>query len=48
MPLVARRVDRILCTTSAENALLLTLNNRSDRGWGLQLNSYIIIAIGYK
>ena len=48
MPLAARRVDRILRTTGAKNALLLTLNNGSDRGRGSQLNSYIIAAIGYR
>ena len=48
MPPIARCVDRILYTTSAENALSLTLNNGSDRGWGLQLNSRIIAAIGHK
>jgi len=48
MPPPARRVNRILRTTSAENAILLTLNNRSNRGWGLWLNNRIITAIGYR
>jgi hypothetical protein len=48
MPPAARRINKILHTTSAENALLLILNSGSDRGWGLQLNSRIITAMGYK
>ena len=48
MPLTARCVNKILHTTSTKNTLLLTLNNGFNRGWGLQLNSHIIIAIGYK
>ena len=45
---MARRVNKILYTTSAENALSLTLNSRSDRGWGSRLNSYIITVMGHK
>ena len=45
---MVKRVNRILRTTSTENALLLTLNNESDKGWGLQLNSRIIAAMGHK
>ena len=48
MPPITRRVNRILRTTSTENALLLTLNSGSNKGWGLQLNSYIIAAMGHK
>jgi hypothetical protein len=48
MPPAARRVNRILHITGAENALLLTLNNRSDKGQGSQLNNRIIAAIGYR
>ena len=48
MLLAARYINKILRTTSAENALLLTLNNRSDRGWGSRLNSHIIAAMGHK
>ena len=48
MPLAAKHINKILHTTSAENALLLTLNNRSDRGRELRLNSYIITAMGHK
>jgi len=48
MPLVARRVDRILRTTGAKKALLLTLNNGSNRGQGLRLNNRIIAAMGHK
>jgi len=48
MPLAARRVNRILYTTGAEKALLLTLNNGSNRGQGLRLNNRIIAAIGYR
>ena len=45
---MARCINKILRTISAKNALSLILNNRSNRGQGLQLNSYIITAIGYK
>ena len=45
---MAKCVNKILHTTSTENALLLTLNNKSDKGWGLQLNSRIIAAMGHK
>ena len=48
MPPPARRVNRILRTTGAENAVLLTLNNRSNRGRGLRLNNRIIAAMGYR
>ena len=48
MLLAARHVNKILHTTSTENALLLILNNEFNRGWGLQLNSRIIAAIGHK
>jgi hypothetical protein len=48
MPLAARYINKILHITGAKNALLLTLNNGSDRGQGLQLNSCIIIAMGHK
>jgi hypothetical protein len=48
MLLAARQVNRILYTTSAENTLLLTLNNKSNRGRGLRLNNRIIAAIGYR
>ena len=45
---MAKCINRILHTTGAENALLLTLNNRFNRGQGLQLNSHIIAAMGHK
>jgi len=48
MPLAARQVNKILRTTGAENALLLTLNNGFNRGRGLQLNNRIIAAMGHK
>ena len=48
MLLAAKYVNKILHTTSAENALLLTLNNGSNRGRGSRLNSHIITAMGHK
>ena len=45
---MAKWVNKLLYITSAKNALLLILNNKSNRGQGLQLNSYTIIAIRYR
>jgi hypothetical protein len=48
MLLAVKHINKILYTTSTKNALSLTLNSGFNRGWGSQLNSYIIIAIGHK